>query len=160
VKLAAHGISIELPPRWTGRVWHRAGSGATLHAGDFQLALGDGEFGGASTAAMPAGATFVALTEYLPGAGLQPGRGLFAARRIPGRLDPSAFAANRLAHPRRGQAGYQHFFTAGERPFCLYVVVAASGPLRGRRLAVLDRVLATLRIAGAGAGPPTYLAES
>jgi hypothetical protein len=155
VKLAAHGISIELPPRWSGRVWHRPGSGATLHAGDFQLALGDGEFGDASTAAMPAGATFVALTEYVPGAGLEAGRGLFAAHRIPARLDPSAFATNRLAHPRRGQAGHQHFFTSGGRPFCLYVVLAASGPLRRRRLAVLDRVLASLRIAEVGAGPPT-----
>jgi hypothetical protein len=154
MKLAAHGISIELPPRWSGRVFHRAGSGATLHAGDFQLALGDGDFGDASTAVMPAGATFVALTEYLPGAGLEPGKGLFSAGRIPARLDPSAFAPNRLAHPRRGQVGCQHFFTAGERPFCLYVVVAASGPLRRRRLAVLDRVLATLRIAGTGDGAP------
>jgi hypothetical protein len=160
VKLVAHGISIELPPRWSGRIWHRPGSGATLHAGDFQLALGDGEFGDASTAAMPAGTTFVALTEYVPGAGLEAGRGLFAAHRIPARLQASAFAANRLAHPRRGQAGYQHFFTAGGRPFCLYVVVAASGPLRRRRLAVLDRVLGTLVIAGVAAGTPSYRAES
>jgi hypothetical protein len=154
MRLAAHGITIELPPGWNGRVSHRPASGATLHAGDFQLVLGDGEFGDASTAAMPPGATFVALTEYLPGADLKPGTGLFAARRIPARLDPSAFAANRLAHPRRGQTGWQHFFTAEQRPFCLYVVVAASGPLRRRRLAVLDRVLASLRIAGATSGPP------
>jgi hypothetical protein len=154
MRLAAHGISIELPPRWSGRVFDRAGSGATLHAGDFQLVLGDGEFGDASTAAMPVGATFLALTEYLPGAGLEAGQGLFSASRIPARLDPSTFALNRLAHPRRGQAGWQHFFTAGERPFCLYVVVAASGPLRRKRLAVLDRVLATLRIAPVADGAP------
>jgi hypothetical protein len=128
-------------------VFREPGSGATLHAADFQLALGDGQFGDATTTAMPAGATFLALTEYLPGGDLEPGTGLFADRRIPERLDPAAFATNRLAHPRPGQAGWQHFFTAGRRPFCLYVVVAASGPLRRRRLAVLDHVLATLRIA-------------
>ena len=55
MRLAAHGISIELPPRWSGRVFRRAGGGATLHAGDFQLALGDGEFGDASTARDAAG---------------------------------------------------------------------------------------------------------
>jgi hypothetical protein len=40
----------------------------------------------------------------------------------------------------------QHFFTASGRPFCLYVVVAARRAARRRRLAVLDRVLGTLRI--------------
>jgi hypothetical protein len=154
VILSAHGISIELPARWNGRVFRRPGSGARLHAGDFQLALGDGEFGDASTAAMPAGSTFIALAEYRPGAGLEPGRGLFAPRRLPSRLDPSAFTTTGLAHPRPGQAGMQHFFTLSGRPFCLYVVVAASGALRRRRLAVLDRVLATVRIAPAASGAP------
>jgi hypothetical protein len=154
VILSAHGISIELPARWNGRVFRRPGSGATLHAGDFQLALGDGEFGDSSTAAMPAGSTFIALAEYRPGAGLEPGRGLFAPRRPPSRLDPSAFTTTGLAHPRRGQAGIQHFFTTSGRPFCLYVVVAASGPPRRRRLAVLDRILATVRIAPAASGAP------
>jgi hypothetical protein len=154
VTLSAHGISIELPAGWNGRVFDRPGSGATLHVGDFQLALGDGEFGDASTAAMPPSATFVALAEYRPGAGLQPGRGLFAARGLPSRLDPTAFTAAGLAHPRRGQVGMQHFFTASGRPFCLYVVIAGSGPLRRRRLAVLDRVLATVRIAPAASGAP------
>jgi hypothetical protein len=146
-RLAAYGISIELPARWSGRVFRRDHGGATLHAGDFQLVLGDGEFGDASTAAMPPGATFLALTEYRSGQGLEPGRGLFAAHRIPRRLDPSAFSASRLAHPRPGQAGTQHFFSTAGRPFCLYVVVASRGAERRRRLAMLDRVLSTLRIA-------------
>jgi hypothetical protein len=156
VSLAAHGLTIELPHRWNGRVFRRAGGNATLHAGDFQLALNDGEFGDASTARMPAAATFVALVEYVPGAGLEPGRGLFAPRRIALPLDPTTFAANRLAHPRRGQAGTQQFFTRAGRPFCLYVVIAGAAG-RGRyrsQLAVLDRVLATLRVAPA-AGAPT-----
>lgn len=144
--LSAHGISIELPPRWTGRIFRREGGGATLHAGDFQLVLGDGEFGDACTAAMPAGAAFIALTEYRTGGGLHAGHGLFASRRIPRRLDPSAFSASRLAHPRPGQAGMQHFFTASGRPFCLYVVLSAHGAERRRQLAGLHRVLGTLRI--------------
>ena len=127
-------------------MFRRPKAGATLHAGDFQLALGDGEFGDASTAAMPAGATFIALTEYLPGGGLEPGRGLFAATRIPRRLDPSAFSASGLAHPRAGQAGTQHFFTVAGRPFCLYVVVAGGRAHRRRQLALLDQVLRTLRV--------------
>jgi hypothetical protein len=154
-RLDAHGISIELPARWQGRVFRRSGGSATLHAGDFTLALDDGEFGDASTAAMPAGATFIALTEYLAGEGLRPGRGLFAADRIPRRLDPSAFSPSRLAHPRRGQTGTQHFFTAAGRPLCLYVVVAANGAQRRRRLAVLDQVLGTLRVAPVATRAPS-----
>jgi hypothetical protein len=144
--LEAHGLRIELPRGWSGRVSKRPAGGATLHAGDFQLPLDDGEFGDASTGLMPAGASFVALTEYRPGAGLEPGKGLFASRRIPTSLDPTAFSARGLAHPRPDQAGAQHFFTAAGRPFCLYVVISGARADRRRELATLSVVLRSLRI--------------
>lgn len=145
--LEAHALHAELPPGWSGRIFSRAPGLATLHAGDFRLALDDGQFGDASTGAMPAVASFIALTEYRVGSGLVPGRGLFAPRRIPRTLDPTAFAPSRLAHPRHGQAGTQHFFTVAERPFCLYVVLAGGRPVRRRQLLVLDHLLSSLRIA-------------
>jgi hypothetical protein len=144
--LEAHGLRVELPRGWSGRVFKRAGGGATLHAGDFQLPLDDGEFGDRSTAVMPAGASFLALTEYQPGAGLDPGQGLFASRRLPTTLDPTAFSPRGLAHPRPGQAGTQHFFTTSGRPFCLYVVVSGPRSERRRQLAVLGHVLGSLRV--------------
>jgi hypothetical protein len=150
VTLSAHGLRIELPAGWSGRVFARAGGIATLHAGDFPLALNDGEFGDACTSRMPAVGSFVALTEYLAGAGLEPGRGLFAPRRIPLPLDPLSFASDGLAHPRPGQAGMQHFFTSAARPFCLYVVLAGGRRARRGQLAVLDHVLRSLRIAPRG----------
>jgi hypothetical protein len=150
VILEAHGIKLELPPRWSGRLFRRPGGNPSLHAGDFALALGDGEFGDASTGQMPAGAVFVALAEYLPGDGLQAGHGLFSSSRIPLPLDPTGFSPNRLAHPRPGQSGMQHFFTAAGRPFCLYVVLAGGGPGRRRQLAAVSRVLASLKIAPSG----------
>jgi hypothetical protein len=131
-------------------VFTRRDGAATLHAGDFRLALEDGEFGDSSTGVMPAHAAFVALTEYRPGRGLEPGRGLFAAKRIPRRLDPTGFAPSGLAHPRRGQAGMQHFFTSSGRPFCLYVVIAGRRSERRHQLAAVDHVLGTLRIATRG----------
>jgi hypothetical protein len=152
VIISAHGIELELPSRWSGRAFRRPAGNATLHAGDFALALQDGEFGDRSTAQMPAGAAFLALVEYLPGDGLQPDRGLFESRRIPLPLDPSGFASRRLAHPRPGQSGMQHFFTSGGRPFCLYVVLVGGGPGRRRQLAVVSRVLRSLRIEPAGGG--------
>jgi len=144
--LEAHGLQVELPRGWSGRVFKRPAGGATLHAGDFQLPLDDGEFGDRSTALMPAGATFLALTEYRPGAGLAPGEGLFASQRIPHTLDPTAFSSRGLAHPRPGQAGLQHFFTVAERPFCLYVVISGRWSERRRQLAMLGHVLRSLRI--------------
>jgi hypothetical protein len=132
-------------------VFSRSPHTATLHAGDFQLPLDDGEFGDATTAEMPSVATFVALTEYRPGSGLKPGAGLFAADRIRLPLDPAGFAANRLAHPRPGQVGAQQFFTKAGRPFCLYVVLAGPRTVRRRQLLGADHVLRTLRISGAAA---------
>jgi hypothetical protein len=153
VILSAHGIEVTLPPRWSGRIFARAGGNATLHAGDFRLALGDGEFGDRSTGQMPPGSTFFALVEYVPGAGLQPGRGLYAPNSIPLPLDPTAFSPRRLAHIRPGQAGTQHFFTAAGRPLCLYVVIAAGQELRlrrGRQLAAVSAVLGSLRVVAPG----------
>jgi hypothetical protein len=146
VILAAHGIHVELPRSWSGRVFARHASAATLHAANFALALGDGEFGGRSTAAMHPGASFLALTEYEPGGGLKPGVGLFASRRVPRALDPTAFSAAGLAHPQPGQVGAQHFFTASGRPFCLYVVLAGERATRRRQLHAVGHVLGSLRI--------------
>lgn len=151
--LSAHGLEVELPARWSGRAFRREAGGATLHAGDFQLPLEDGEFGDRSTDVMPAGSTFLALTEYRPGAGLEPGQGLFAARRIPRALDPTAFSSRGLAHPRPDQAGAQRFFTVAGRPLCLYVVVSGSRVERGRQLAVLGHVLRSLRVQPAASVP-------
>jgi hypothetical protein len=146
VILAAHGVHVVLPAGWSGRLFSRAGAVATLHAGNFTLALGDGEFGDGSTSAMRPGASFIALVEYRPGLGLKPGSGLFASHRISLPLDPTGFARTGLAHPRPGQAGMQHFFTASGRPFWLYVVLAGGRAMRRAQLAAVDHVLRSLRI--------------
>jgi hypothetical protein len=146
VILEAHGMRIELPRGWSGRVFRRSPHTATLHAGDFQLPLQDGEFGDRSTSEMPGVGSFLALTEYRKGSGLEPGVGLFAPNRIRLPLEPSRFAANRLAHPHPGHVGMQHFFTAEGRPFCLYVVLAGPRARRRHQLLVLDHILRTLRI--------------
>jgi hypothetical protein len=146
VIVEAHGLGIELPRGWSGRVFSRSQRVATLHAGDFQLPLQDGEFGDRSTTSMPPVASFLALTEYRPGSGLEPGMGLFAAHKLPLPLDPASFSATGLAHPRAGQAGMQHFFTASGRPFCMYVVVAGPRTARRHQLPAIDHVLRSLRI--------------
>ena len=146
MKLAAHGISASLPEGWSGRVFRRNGGNATLHAASFPLPLDDGEFGDASTAQMAAGAAFLALTEYVPGAGLRAGHGLFAPRCITLPLDPTHFSIRGLAHPRPGQSGHQQFFTAAGRPFSLYVVIAGDRAHRRRQLPLLDGILRGVQI--------------
>lgn len=146
--LDAHGVRLELPPRWSGRLFARGGGIAVLHAADYPVALDDGStFGDDSTGRMPARATFLALAEYLPGNGLVPGRGLFAPKRVKLPLDPTRFSEHGLAHPRPGQQGTQHFFTTAGRPFCLYVVLAGGRAERRRQLTAVDHLLRSLSIA-------------
>ncbi|HWF73931.1 MAG TPA: hypothetical protein VG186_11335 [Solirubrobacteraceae bacterium] len=150
MRIDAHGIAAELPHGWSGRIVRLAGGGATLHAATFTLPLDASSFGDLSTASIPVGGAFFALTEYLPGTGgLEPGAGLFASRRFPRPLDPASFSRRKLAHARPGQLATQHFFTTAGRPLCLYVVIAAP-PSRGERrdqLARVNRVLASVRVA-------------
>jgi len=146
VILAAHGVQVELPRGWSGRVFARSPGLARLHAGDFELPMRDGEFGDRGTALMPPHGIFLALAEYACGRGLVPGQGLFAPAAIPLPLDPAQFSGRGLAHPRAGQAGVQHFFTCSGRPFCLYAVVAGRRSARRAQLFVADAVLASLRI--------------
>ena len=146
--LQAHGLRLELPARWSGRLFARDGGVIGLHAGDYRLALEDAStFGDESTARMPAAGAFVALAEYVPGNGLQAGRGLFAPAQVRLPLDPTAFSERGLAHPRPGQVGMQRFFSTSGRPFCLYVVLAGDRAARRPRLAAVGHLLRSLTIA-------------
>jgi hypothetical protein len=62
------------------------------------------------------------------------GQGLFAPRGIP-RLAPSQFGPDRLQRVVPGRSGAQHFFTDGDRAFCLFVVLGS----HARRMALAPR---------------------
>lgn len=152
MRLAAHGIEIDLPRGWEGRIYRRPGADPTLHAATFELPARDGDFGSGATGRMPHGGTFFVLKEYRAGARLHPGRGLFASRSIPLPLDPRRFHPRTLQVGRPGQVGLQHFFTSGGRPFCLYAVI--KGPRSGLartaqahdQVGQLSRVLSSLTV--------------
>lgn len=152
MRLAAHGIALELPRGWEGRIYRIAGSDPILHAANFALPATDGDFGSGATARLPANGAFIALKEYRPGTRLLPGAGLFAARQIPLPLEPGRFHPRALQVGRAGQAGFQHFFTASGRPFCLYAVIetAAAGSASATgapdRLHQLTQILSTLDV--------------
>ena len=149
--LRSHGIEIDLPDGWEGRIFRRGQGAPTLHAGTFALPHHDGEFGSHATARMPAASAFLTLTEYHPGKGLEPGRGLFKSREIPLPLRHDRFHPRTLLVARHGQAGFQHFFTMGGRPFCLYAVVrrrrGSVGAAGHPHLGGLNGVLRSLQIA-------------
>ncbi len=158
MRLAAYGISIDLPRGWHGRIYRRAGAQATLHAANFALPSDDGDFGSGALAHMPEHGVFLALKEYEAGAELRPGVGLYASRSLPLPLQQSNFNPRALQVGRPRQAGFQHFFTAsGERPFCLYAVISTAlipfglapfGVAAGQQVGLLSGVLGTLALGG------------
>lgn len=151
VRIEAHGIAIEAPRRWEARIFRHDGGEPTLHAASFALPASDGEFGSRATARMPRGGMFVSLTEYRPGQGLQPGRGLFSATEPPSSLSRGDFHPRTLLIARPGQEGVQRFFTAQGRPFCLYAVLdvgdgAVAAGVGHPHLGALNRLLRSLAV--------------
>jgi hypothetical protein len=136
--LAAHGISVGLPQRWEGRLylrstepaggahpaafgWPEEQANPVLHAANFALPAGRGDFGTGAVELMGEQHVFVSLFEYGPE---EAGRPLFAARGFP-RLTVADFAPNALQRRLPGQLGCQRFFTEQGRAFCLYVVLGS-----------------------------------
>lgn len=151
-ELRGRGFRIDLPVGWEGEIYPRPGRPgttdlATLHAANFVLPRPRGDFGSGAVEAMGPGDVLVVLFEYGPESLGMP---LFSHRGLPLPLDPDAFDPQALQRPLPGQGGLQGFFTAGDRAFCLYVVLG-SFRLRGRLVGVANTTLSRLRI-GAPAG--------
>jgi hypothetical protein len=144
--LEGHGVSIDLPPGWEGRVRRddlpSSVALARLHAGNFALPVDTADYGGGAVERMRGGHLFVALLEFERASAGTP---LFADAGVP-QLDTSDFSPMRLQRIIPGQSGAQRFFTAAGRPFCLYVVLG-SHLQRVRTVPHLRHVLSTLRIA-------------
>jgi hypothetical protein len=90
---------------------------------------------------MKSGNVFVSLVEFLPDDNLKPGVGLYAQRGFPRNITLGDFNPSVLQVMRPGQAGLQRFFSVGNRPFSLYVVL---GDMRGPA-AVLSQAGAVLQ---------------
>jgi hypothetical protein len=142
VRLAAHGIALDLPAGWDGRIWTRAGGGPVVHAANVPLPASDGDFATRATGTLPAGGVVIVLVEY--GAS-EAGTPLFSAP-APERVDPAELSPATLLHRRPGQRGLQRFFTTAGRAMCLYVVVGSAAHASDLAAVVSD-VLATLEVA-------------
>lgn len=149
--VAGHGLAIDLPAGWEARIWRREQAGPVLHIATFPLSEGDGDFGAAATGRMRGGDSFAALVEYRDPGRIVPGIGLFETigRPAPG---PREFRSMQLQVTRRGQLGWQRFFTDGGRTCCIYAVIKPGGESAARLIGALGRVLATLRLEPLGRG--------
>jgi hypothetical protein len=145
MRLAAHGIALDLPAGWDGRIWMRAGGGPVVHAANVPLPASDGDFATRATGTLPADGVVVVLVEY---GSSEAGTALFSAP-APAGIDQAELSPATLLHRRPGQRGLQRFFTAAGRPMCLYVVVGSAAHASDLAAGVSD-VLATLRITATG----------
>jgi hypothetical protein len=148
VRVAGHGISIDVPAGWEARIFRRGGGEPVLHVATFELLDGDGDFGAAATGRMRADDVFVSLIEYRVDHRLRAGVGLFAAAGLPAPPEAREFDPMHLQVTRRGQLGRQRFFTDNSRPYCLYLVIKPAHHPSQRLTGELSKVLATLQLPG------------
>lgn len=142
MRLAAHGVVLDLPPGWEAAIRRDRKSGArpVTHLATVALPPDPGDFGSGVVEDLGPNDAFVAVLEYDPECA---GTALFARQGIPRRLRVRAFNRRALQRTLTGQAGQQVFFTDGGRAFCLYVVLGRDhdiGPLVDQVHAVLDGV--------------------
>jgi hypothetical protein len=143
VRTEGFGLAVDAPPGWEARIFRLPDGLPTLHVANLPLPSADGDFGGTALASMGDGGAFLALTEYGPALA---GRGLFASPRLAAPLSSSDLDPRALQRIRSGQRGAQRFFTVAGRPFCLYVVVAASGPSLAPLVREVNAVIGTIEI--------------
>jgi hypothetical protein len=155
--LSGHGITIDLPAGWEGRISQRdatsadsAGAssvgpastaGALLQTANFALPASTGDFGAGAVELMGNRDLLVVLFEYDTASATAP---LFAPRGVP-RLAIEDFSTLTLQRALHGQGGAQRFFNEAGRALCLYVVLG-SHARRVRTIRVINDLLSTVRI--------------
>jgi hypothetical protein len=165
-QIQAHGLAVQTPPGWEGRIFRRRRAGElssqaevpgppgppgeqifpVVHVATIPLAADVADF--VSDAVEHLGPTdaIVVLKEYAPASATTQ---LFAAAGLPRTLDPDGFDPRVLNRQLPGQAGLQRFFNESGRAFCLYVVIGGY-QRRHDIVPAINRVLATVQITPAG----------
>jgi hypothetical protein len=167
-ELNAHGVAVEVPGGWDGRISRRPAHGevsassadgppaepgfstrSVTHVASLPLPANTADFGSNVVEDLGPDDALVVLLEYDPESAGMP---LFAAQGVPRVLDPELFNPNTLQRALPNQAGLQLFFSEQGRALCLYVVLGAYA----RRHEIVPRVnavLETIRIEPAGDAP-------
>lgn len=145
--LSGHGVAVDLPGGWEGRISRHQDAGPVMHIATFPLRPSDGDFGAAATGRMRGDDVFAALLEFQVGGTVRPGSGLFQAvgRPLP---EPREFGPAQLQVTRPGQLGWQRFFTESDRALCLYAVIRPVHRRPAQLVTDLRGVLATIEVSG------------
>ena len=132
-QLADHGMSIQLPSGWDAEIFIRDVDGdptddvadfkPVLHAANFALPPGRGDFGSIAVETMDRPAVFLAVIEF---DNASASTALYS-NPLPSALSPDEFAPTQLQRPLPGQAGAQRFVNSGGRAFCVYAVLGSYG---------------------------------
>jgi hypothetical protein len=172
--LAAHGVSLNPPAGFEGRVFRRPAAGevsataadgppappgevpnTVVHVATIALPPDTGDFASSAVGDLGPDDVLLVLFEYDSAVS---GTGLFKNSGIPRSVSGGDFSPATMQRTIPGQAGCQTFFTEGKRAFCLYAVIGSYA----RRVALAAKVtsvLATVEItplAGSGpSSPPT-----
>ncbi len=165
MRIAGHGIDVDLPDGWEGSIDRRvaeepdtavaraAGEQPAVetedehpvtHLANFPLPNDRGDYGSGAVEIMTSTDVLVCLIEYGSEDVDTP---LFENQGIP-RLTPAQFSPAAMQRTVEGMSGTQAFFSENRRAFCLYAVL---GSHRDRRALVpaINELLDTLRIAPA-----------
>ena len=150
-QIAAHGMSIHLPAGWDAEIYVRDLDGdptddvvelkPVLHAANFPLPTGRGDFGSVAVESMGRPGVFLAILEY-ENASAQT---MLFRNGFPTRLETREFGPTNLQRPLHGQAGAQRFCSSGGRAFCVYAVLG-NYAMRNVLVPELNRALGAVAI--------------
>lgn len=165
--LIAHGLTVDTPSGWEGRIFRRPQQGdlhsatadapgqpaptgvltfPVVHVATIPLPANVADYGSDAVTQLGPGDALIVLKEFAPE---EAAKALFAPKGLPRTLDPDAFDPSALQRRLPNQAGLQKFFHEAGRAFCLYVVL---GGYVQRQSVVpkVNAVLATFRISAMG----------
>ena len=146
VRLAGHGVAVEVHPGWEARVWRPvvaapAVPGAVVRLANFPLPVTKNTYAAEVADDLRPGDVLVSLVELDPSLA---DRGLYAAQGVPSvRVDDLDARALQAAGP--GRCGVQRFFSLHGRAFSLYVM-AREGPGLEHALRAMNASLRSLTV--------------
>jgi len=159
-EISAHGLHVDAPSGWEGRIFRRAEAGQVtvevagaaaptgertfpiVHVSTVLLPIDMADYGSDVVPDLGPDDALIVLKEFDPESAAQP---LFEREGMPRRLSSRDFSPATLQRRIEPQAGYQAFFQEGGRTFCLYVVLG-DFERRAHTVPLVNRVLATIVI--------------
>ena len=145
--LSRQGVEISLPEGWDARIYRREAvdgevTRRAMHAANFALPTGLGDYAVGAAEQMTAGDVLVVLLEFDPDLA---GQGLFGTEGLPTGLSAGDFSPTALPRAMPGRTAAQWFFSVNGRAFCLYVVLG-SHTERAGMMELVNSVVETVRI--------------